>query len=387
MNELGRFEFVLGTKIVFGAGCRHEVPGLLARAGWRRVGVVIDHAIAQSPSVTGLLDDIEGACCRPYTIVCHVSEPTYDDLDIARRLLGEDVDAIVGIGGGSTMDMAKAMAVLVHNRLPAIHYRGFERMEHKVLPIVALPSTAGTGSEVTPNASFVDSQERRKLGINGEAIRPRFAYVDPELTLTCPIRPTVSAGVDSLVHATEAFVAKRTNLLARIVAREAFGRVFRALPRVVRQPEDLHWRSEAMYGSLLAGVALMNSGTGPAAAMSYPLGARYRVPHGFAGGVFLGPVAKFNVETGVLDYHDLYTAMPDARLDRPQEWQATAFVERLCALLHELDVPNSLSTYGVHPGDVDQFVTETMRLSGALEQNPVAFGESEVRAIVLSLLA
>src|SRR5690348_7501145 len=122
MNELGRFEFVLGTKIVFGPGCRHELPGLLDRAGWRRVGIVIDHAIAQSPIVTELLDDIEAACYRPCIIVCDVSEPAYDDLDVARRKLGEDLDAIVGIGGGSTIDMAKAMAVLVHNKRPAIYY-------------------------------------------------------------------------------------------------------------------------------------------------------------------------------------------------------------------------------------------------------------------------
>ena len=124
--------------------------------------------------------------------------------------MGKKIDVFIGIGGGSALDMAKGLSVLYTNLKKAISYRGFEKFTNPILPIIAIPTTAGTGSEITPNASFIDSIEKKKMGINGEAIRPSYAILDPELTLTCPKFPSLSAqGLMSLVHASEAFVAKK----------------------------------------------------------------------------------------------------------------------------------------------------------------------------------
>lgn len=380
------FGFQVRTDVRFGAGMRLELPAILREGGWSRVGFVIDHNLRSEAIVEDLVALASTSLTESVVRNCDVSEPTYDSLEEARpEFEDRELQAIVGIGGGSALDMAKAMAVLVRNRGPAIQYRGFDRMTKPVLPIVALPTTAGTGSEITPNASFVDTQEQRKMGINGEAVRPAIALLDPELTLSCPERATVSAGVDSLVHATEAYVARKSNVLARLLAREGFGHVFGALPRVVEAPRDVELRSQVMYGAFLAGLALMHSGTGPAAALSYPLGVHHRVPHGLGGAVFLPHVARLNVARGVYEYADLYLTMEGAEAGLDRRQQAERFVERVISTWHRLHVPTTLGNLEIGPGELDRIVRDTLALEAALVQNPVPFGERELRSTLAQL--
>jgi alcohol dehydrogenase class IV len=313
---------------------------------------------------------------------CSISEPTYDALENMRHQFSDPtLQAVIGIGGGSALDMAKAMAVLIHNRKPAIEYRGFDRMTEPVLPVIAIPTTAGTGSEVTPNASFIDSREKKKMGINGEAVRPHYALIDPELTISCPKAPTISAAVDSLVHATEAHAAKKTNSIARLFAGEGFGRVFNALPQLINDLENIDFRQEVMYGAFLSGIALMHSGTGPAAAMSYPLGVHYKVPHGLGGGIFLPYVIEHNISHGYVDYVGLYEQIEGDKINTAQD-----FLARLFNLWDQLNIPKDLYFCGLQKSSVDSFIRETMELKGALDQNPVPFGSTEVKKILSKLV-
>ena len=289
---------------------------------------------------------------------------------------------MIGIGGGSALDMAKAMAVLVNNPKPAIEYRGFDKMTEPVLPIIAIPTTAGTGSEVTPNASFVDSKEKKKLGINGESVRPKYALLDPELTLSCPIKPSVSSGIDSLVHATEAYVAHKTNPLARLFAKEGIALVSQYLPKVVAEPENIEYRSKVMTGAFFSGVALMHSGTGPAAALSYPLGVHYPVPHGFAGGIFLPLVIRHNIQQGVYDYADLV----DKSRFHDSKAGAELYLKEMEELWVKVEMPKDIKRYGFKEQDLPKFIKETMDLKGALDQNPVPFYEKEIEFVLRQVM-
>lgn len=384
---VGGFDFRVPTRVSFGAGVSEQLSRIVEAEGWSSIGVVVDGNLASHSSIDGLLSRIETNDRDVIVEWFEAAEPTYDMLEQVRlRFADHALQCMVGIGGGSTLDTAKAMAVLVHNREPAIAYRGFDRMTEPVLPIVAIPTTAGTGSEVTPNASFVDTDEMRKMGINGEAVRPAHALLDPVLTTSCPRNPTVSAGADSIVHAVEAYVAKKSTPLARLFAREGFRRVYRSLPVVVKEPTDLPARSEVMYGAFLSGLALMHSGTGPAAAMSYPLGVRFGVPHGFAGAVFLPAVAGWNVERGVTGYAELYNALADdTEEELPPPEAAARFPEALRRLWTELRLPLTLEEVGVSAEDVEVLIKETLELRAALEQNPVPFTRSEVTAIARAL--
>jgi alcohol dehydrogenase class IV len=379
---LDPFDFTLPTRICFGAGRRSGLVEIIERERWRRIGVVVDHNLFPNPLVRDLLESLGETSDELVVEQCRIQEPTYDSLDQMRgAFVGRALDAVIGIGGGSALDMSKAMAVLATNPGPAISYRGFDRVTVPPLGIVAVPTTAGTGSEATPNASFIDSREKFKMGINGEAVRPRYAVLDPELTLSCPRSPTLSAGVDSLVHATEAFVARKSNPMARFFAREGFQLVSRHLPEVMSDPSDLAARSKVMYGAFLSGVALMHSGTGPAAALSYPLGVHYKVPHGIAGAVFLPHVVQFNVENGVYDYALLLGGNDSPE---PAAVSAGRFVGRMFDTWEVLGVPSRLSDFG--PGiSSDLLVRDTLKLQPALDQNPVTFGDRQIRSVLSAL--
>jgi len=367
------FDFSLKTKVKFGCGVRKYILDILKAEDWNHVGLVCDHNLIQNHNIDALIHSLENAA-RLIKAECAISEPTYDSLDNVRGQFNDpDLQVIIGIGGGSALDMAKAVAVLVHNKKPAIDYRGFDQMTEPILPIIAVPTTAGTGSEVTPNASFIDSQAKKKLGINGEAVRPTYAFLDPELTISCPKGPTISAGVDSMVHAVEAFAAKKTNRMARYFAVEGFQRVFSALPQLVDDVTNINLREEVMYGAFLSGIALMHSGTGPAAAMSYPMSVHYHLPHGLGGGIFLPHVIAHNIKAGFTDYAKLYN--PD-NLETSQALES--FVSKLHECWKKLEIPENLVSCGVKREDISFIMNETMQLKGALDQNPVPFYENEI---------
>ena len=376
------FDFYLNTRVKFGSGVRQLATEVLQTEKWNRIGMVVDHNLLELPIIKKLIDQLQGS--KGFSVVgeCSNSEPTYDALENMRHQFSDPtLQAIIGIGGGSALDMAKAMAVLVHNRKPAIEYRGFDKMTETVLPIIAIPTTAGTGSEITPNASFIDTHKKKKLGINGEAVRPCYALIDPELTISCPKGPTISAAVDSMVHAAEAYTAQKTNSIARLFAGEGFQIVFNALPQLINNLENIELRQEVMYGAFLSGISLMHSGTGPSAAMSYPLGVHYKVPHGLGGGIFLPHVIEHNIKQGYMDYVGLYDKIEGEKIST-----APDFLERLFNLWDQLDIPKDICFCGLQQSGVDAFIKETMELKGALDQNPVPFGAVEVNKILSKLM-
>ena len=375
------FNLKIPTEVLFGSKVRDRVFEVLDQNNWENIGVVIDGNLRGLPLFEGFLDEISQ---RKNLVIanCEISEPTYDSLENVRTdFCKPSLDCIIGIGGGSAIDMAKAMAVLVHNDKPAIVYRGFDQMDQLVLPIIAIPTTSGTGTEVTPNASFVDSTEKKKMGINGEAVRPQYAFLDPELTLSCPLQPTVSAAVDSIVHATEAFVAKKSTPIANFFAREGFQKVIISLPKLIEDLNNLELRTEVMYGAFLSGVALMHSGTGPAAALSYPLGVHYEVPHGIGGAVFLPSVVGLNINRGFSNYSGLLEGHRDFSFQNDSEG-SDQFLNLLNSTFKKASIYKTLDNINL---DHDLMIRETLELKGALEQNPVKFGEDEIKSLLLNL--
>ena len=173
--------------------------------------------------------------------------------------MGKAIDGFIIMGGGSVLDLGKALSLLVTNTEPAIKYRGFDLTKNPGLPLIAIPTTAGTGSEVTPNAVFIDTKENRKFGINTAMYIPKLCILDPVLTLSCPRSVTISSGMDAIVHAHESFVSKRASPITRILAKEGFRLVFNSLAAVVDNPEDLEMRARVQLGSYLAATALFNS--------------------------------------------------------------------------------------------------------------------------------
>ncbi len=370
------------TNVHFGAGVLDEVPRYLEQEGAQRIALVVDAGVVDNPYWKKLVNSLSKFRIVE-TVQCTVAEPDYDYLDEARKPLeGKEIDCFVAAGGGSALDLAKALSVLITNPGPAISYRGFNLVKNPGPPLVAIPTTAGTGSEVTPNAVFTDRREMRKLGINTELYVPRLAVLDPRITLSCPRSVTISSGVDALVHSVESFVAQKASPVSRMWSRQGFSLVFNTLDKVVKEPDSIEYRGRMQVGAYAAGTGLMNSGAGPAGALSYPLGVHFRVPHGVAGGVFLAHVARLNVERGCELYGDLYDLMDGARAGLSPREKSVAFCDQLEALLRKLEVPQMLRTFGVSSNDVALLTEKTMLLKGALDMNPVPFAERETRELL-----
>ncbi len=369
------FQFVFKGNVFFGKSSRFRLNELFRNENWKTSCIIIDQGIIDLPIIDDTLNSLIGV--EKIIVKCDISEPSYEKLEENRTFFkNQKVDVFIGIGGGSALDMAKGLAVLYSNVGPAISYRGFEMFKESIPPIVGVPTTAGTGSEITPNASFIDTDEKRKMGINGEGIRPKYSILDPELTLTCPKGPTISAGVDSIVHATEAFVAKKSNPVAKLFAKEGFNLVIKHLPLLIEDLQNIELREKVMYGAFLSAVALMNSGTGPAAAMSYPLGVHYGVPHGLGGGIFLPFVIEHNIKSGCLDYSGFDN---EAKHSHSKQGLSKIFIENIWNIWGKLKVPDNLQTFGMDKNNIDKFVSDTMDLKGALDQNPVPFYENEIK--------
>ena len=379
------FGFTLETRVRVGDGVAFEAVDYAEQHDARRVAALVDAGLSRNEHAQELISRLETAVPGLIVLENEVAEPDYDYLDEFRNRVPADLDLLVAMGGGSTLDLAKAVSVLATNPGPAISYRGFDLIEKPGIPLVALPTTAGTGSEVTPNAVFTDRREQRKLGINTSRYLPRLALLDPRMTVSCPRAVTVSAGMDALVHSVESYVAQAANPLTRIYSREAFELVMRHLPVAAEQPEDLEARSGMQLAALIAGAALMNSGAGPAGALSYPLGAIYGVPHGLAGAVFLARVAEWNVERGADVYAGLAGGLPQPPADGSADERAVAVARALRDLSDRLDVPRTLEPFGVSRDKLPEFVDNTMLLEGALLQNPVPVDRDALTDIVAPL--
>jgi alcohol dehydrogenase len=379
--------FSLHTDVRAGEGiAAPEAAAWAADHGTAHASVVLDAGLRGNDEADRLVAAL-GDGREVDVVVNDVAEPDYDYLDDFRTRVRPDTGLVVAVGGGSTLDLAKATSVLLTNPKPALEYRGFDLIERPGPPVIAIPTTAGTGSEVTPNAVFTNKAEQRKLGINTALYLPKLALLDPRLVASAPRSVTVSAGMDALVHAVESFVAAGATPISRPLSREAFRLVMRWLPRAVDEPSDMEAHQQMQIGAFFAGSALMNAGAGPAGALSYPLGVRWQVPHGIAGGVFLAPVAQRNVAQGALIYGELADLLPDPPRDGSPQERAQAVADAIEELSVRIGVPRRLSEWGIGPADVDLITEETFGLAGALKMNPIVITDEWLRSLLGEMTA
>ena len=387
------FEISLNSRALCGVGSSLLVPERLAALGFRRVGVVADEVVLRQPPVQALLRAWQSGGLVPTGVLASRTgqEPDYDYLDhIAARARPLALEAIIGIGGGSAMDLAKGIGILLRNPGPGIAYRGMDHVPSPGVPVVLMPTVAGCGSEVTATASFIDRASRTKLGINGRYVACLLAVLDPTLLVSCPAPVTLGSGLDALVHAIEAVTARTANTLSRMLGAEAVRLLFGALPAAVGRPTDLDAQEALLMASVYAGLAMTHAAGGPASGISYPLGVHWNVPHGYAGGLLLPLVVAANVEKGYTEgYAYLQSrALGDAGTGVTERTKAEAFRDALIGLYRQTGAPTTFERWGVDRRAVAQLVelTATERQAN-LDLNPVAFGRADVAGILERVLS
>jgi len=377
------FEFNLKTKLKFGAGEALKLSGYLKEIGLKKIGLIVDSAVYDTDYFKSIIDYLNKDSFEKIKVWKYDlgGEPDYDSLD---RIRPEfiDIDCFVAIGGGSVIDFAKGLATLANNPGKAIEYRGFPKDINPSLPIIALPTTAGTASEVTYNAVFIDKNERKKLGINTMDNFPVLAILDPRLTLSCPKPIMVSSGMDALTHILESYVATKSNQITKMFAKEAFKLVFNSLSGDLN---NISVQENLQLGAYLAGISLMNSGSGPSGALSYTLGVNFKVPHGLAGAVFLPYIVKHNVEKGY-DYSELYDLIDSTDKSFSIEEKSRIFLEKLFELSRKLEVPDNLGIFGVNQENINLLFKDVEGYQAAFNQNPISFLVEDGKKLLTKLI-
>lgn len=369
----------------YGIGEFEKLPWHINRMHFTNIAIIVDKGVSNLEYVKVVISECNSTFKRCEVLVYELEgEPTYDYLDECAAFMRrfKDLELIIGIGGGSVMDLAKGIAVLMTNKGHGINYRGFPEGINRPLPVVAVPTTAGTGSDATYNAVFTDTIAQKKLGINTTMNFSVLSILDPRLILTCPKSVIASSGMDALTHAMESFVSKKATPISRMLSIEAVKFLIPNLEKVLDFPEDLDIKGGLQLGAYLAAVALINSSAGPAGALSYLLGTWYKVPHGIAGAVFLPYIHKFNFERGYYDYEVLYDAINrDGCSNRAEK--AGHIIDKLFLLNEKLGINGRLSSYGVKKEDLSKFEQEAMTtLKGAFSFNPIEMKKEDIKELL-----
>ena len=302
-------------------------------------------------------------------------EPTYDDLDREfKSLQAHNPDFIISIGGGSLLDLSKGISVLMTNGGPGINYRGMHKVPKSGIPLILFPTTAGTGTEMTWTASFIDTQSGIKMGINGDNMFPKIAVLDPMLLVGAPKNVLMSSALDVLVHAIEAVTSKMSSPFTVSLGIVAVNRVLEYLAPSLQQEPSIECLELLQLAAAEAGLAMLNSSGGPASGISYPLGVHYRVPHGFAGGLLLPAVIQENISLGYQGYS----------VFEVEDKGGNAFLEKIEELFLQIGAPSNFKTWGFQSkADLELIVKYTLeqRVEN-LNLNPIAFSEKNVRTVL-----
>jgi alcohol dehydrogenase class IV len=370
-----------------GGGCSNEIGVTLKRLGFEKPIIVTDRYMTSIGRAECLQDALQNAGIMSRVFDGTVADPTsssiYAGLDC---LKGGDYDCVIGFGGGSSIDSAKAIAVLAVHGGEVAHYRAAHVQDVAGLPIIAIPTTAGTGSEVSRFTVVTDEQSQEKMLLTGTAYLPVAALVDYELTLSMPRRLTADCGIDALAHAIESFVSKRANLFSDGMALSAISNIAPNLRKVWDDPLDHDARSKVMMGATQAGIAMSNSSVTLVHGMSRPLGMHFHVPHGLSNAILLPIVTDFSLTGALSRYAQCARAMGIGESDDHGD-NARRLVEELCQLNVDLNIPK-FSDLGLDRIKWDDLIPEMARqalASGSPSNNPIVPDASDIEALYTRL--
>ena len=381
-----RFEFVTAQRIIFGEGCLRELGDLVQSFG-RRVLVVTGAHPERAQPLLDLLD----AAALDATLFSVSGEPTVDaavaGVTAAHSAAAE---VIVAFGGGSALDAGKAIAGLATNPGDVFDYLEVigkaQPLRNPSLPVIAVPTTAGTGSEVTRNAVLSSPAHRVKVSVRSPSMLPRVALVDPVLTYSLPPAVTAATGMDALTQLIEPFVSSRANPLTDAICREGLHHAARSLMTTVRRGDDAAARRDMAFASLCGGLALANAGLGAVHGFAGPFGGMYDAPHGAVCAALLPEVAAANVlalrtyapkSAALARYAELASILTGS-----QAATADDAIAWLRALVKECEIPR-LSSYGFRPAEAAEVVAKAS-VASSMKANPLVLNDEELTAILLA---
>jgi alcohol dehydrogenase class IV len=384
---MSAFEFATATRIIFGCGTARRLPELCRELG-QRVLIVTGANPQRATHVKESLT-AAGMTCETFIIP---AEPTLGDARRGAAFARElRTQVIIGFGGGSAVDAGKAIAALARQPQDVLHYLEVvgdgNALDETPLPYIAMPTTAGTGAEVTRNAVLASPEHGVKASLRHVSMLPRIALVDPELARDCPPAVTAASGMDALTQCLEAFVSYRAQPMTDALCREGIRRAIRSLEKAVHDGSDLEAREDLALAAMFSGMALANAGLGAVHGFAAPIGGQFHAPHGAVCAALLAPVwlANWNA-VNASDDDLMQDRFADAGmlLTRNQEVRGDRIAAFLGDLTRRLDIPR-LSTYGISESDLPDIAAKAAQAS-SMKGNPVTLSQDTLIGILAQAL-
>lgn len=383
--------------LVFGAGQRTSLPRYASELGSHAL-VVTDERQAGDARFREMMAALSAGGVHATVYSGTIAElPSTCIADGVRLGQAAGVDMVIGIGGGSCIDAAKAIALLLSHGGALSDYFGEFKVPGPILPLIAMPTTSGTGSEVTPVAVILDAEQAAKVGIASPHLVPVISICDPELTYSCPPGLTASSGADALTHAIEAYTNIRREVTGGIThehvflgknaisdqyALSAVGHISASLKAAVDDGSDRVARERLMYGAALAGLAFGASGTAGAHAVQYPVGALTHTPHGIGVAVMMPYVMEYNFAAATRPLADIGVAMGVAGTDDDVATAASLAVEGVSNLFASIGVPKTLAGLGLEEDKIGWTANAAMSVTRLLKNNPRSFDLASMTMLV-----
>jgi alcohol dehydrogenase class IV len=382
------FIFRIPTKVVFGAGSIRKVGEECKKLGATKAFVVTGKTFTgRSPYFQIVVDSLKDKGIEVVAYSEVEADPSVETVDYGAEMLRkEGCDLVIGFGGGSPMDAAKSIAMLQTNEGSIRDYIHKKRkVMNPTLPIVAIPTTAGTGSEVTAAAVTTDRQTNEKIGISSDYMMPKLAIVDPEIHLEMPPSVTAATGMDALTHAIEGYVSLNAEPISDALCLHSIKMIGKHLRKAVADGKNIEARSGMVLASLIAGLGFTNVGLGAVHAVSHPIGAHFNIPHGVANGLMLPYVMEYNLMADFEKFKDIAEALGKNTSGLSLRDAAYLAVEAVAELSVDVGIPQTLGEIGIREENLPILVEHSM-ISRSLPSNPRRLKKEEVERIFQAAL-
>lgn len=317
------------------------------------------------------------------------AEPTVANIEeIHERISNENYDLFIGIGGGSVLDATKMLSVLEKNNLSLKDMLGTELIPSKGVPMVLIPTTSGTGSEVTPNAIITIPEEELKIGIVSRYFLPDLVILDPVLTVTLPPSITAATGMDAFTHSFESYISNKANPISDLYALESMKLIANSIVASYKEPENLRARHDMLLASTYGGMALTAAGTAAVHALAYPLGGKFNIPHGEANSMLLPHVTRVNLDAieGRMATIAKHIGIVSTESSIADSEASEKLIEKIEEWIMELNIPQDLSDFGVSDKDVAALSEAAFKVRRLLDNNPKKLSVKDIEGIYRRLL-
>ena len=355
--------FILNETAYFGAGARKELPSVVERLNTKKALVVTDPGLI-SCGVAKMVTDVLDAAAIPYEVFSEVKpNPTIANVNAGiKAYKASGADFIIAIGGGSAIDTAKAVGIVINNPefTDIVSLEGCAPTKHKSVPVVALPTTAGTAAETTINYVIIDEAKQKKMVCVDPNDIPVVAVIDAELMMSLPRSLTAATGMDALTHAIEGYITQGAWEMSDMFEIEAVRMIARHLPVAVEHPSDATAREGMALAQYIAGMAFSNVGLGLVHGMAHPMGSLFDIPHGVANALLLPTIMEFNLPYCIDKYPRIAEAMGVDTAGMSKEEAAKAAVEAVKALSVKVGIPQHLSEIGIKESDIPALAEQAL---------------------------